>query len=104
MEDTRRGGGAGGRGGVGGVCQEMMGLVKRDRHSYREAFMNLLLFIAWILLALSCGVLGLWCVITVRLKLLLSRQPTVRAGLDLPEPEGSGGGSGGGLDPGGGRS
>lgn len=78
-----------------------MGLVKRDRHSYREAFMNLLLFIAWILLAFSCGVLGLWCVITVRLKLLLSRQPTVRAGLDLPEPEGSGGGSGGGSGSGG---
>ena len=50
--------------------------------------MSPLLIIAWILLAASIGVLGLWCVITVRVKLLLSRQPTVRAGLDLPEPEG----------------
>ena len=57
--------------------------------------MSSLLIIAWVLLGCVAGVLGLWCVIMFRVQLLMHRQPTVRAGLDLPEPEGGDSGGGG---------
>lgn len=53
--------------------------------------MDPLLFVAWILLAACAAGLGVWLAIVFRTLRMMRGQPTVRAGLDLPVPEGPAG-------------